>query len=160
MPDKTLISFNGGTFSIDDLRSNLKSCPKICIKSTDLDAAAMTAAEHPPGTDDSRDLVALYQLHGKYFVLLGKSKVLAQTQPAAKAEQDENAQSEVNIQGHLVSKHLLKRLQTIAQAPSVQIDVVQDVPMMAQSRYGDRGERAPFRGRNDSFGNRGAPRRW
>lgn len=149
MPDKQLLTFNNAEYIIDVLRNVMRTGPKITIKSNELDVNFAEAVTHPEGFDDSREAVALYQFNGKYYILLGVSKV---KQLLASQE------GVVDIKGYLVTKHMLKRTQNVSHTPQQMSEGVRDIPAASPQRYGDRGDRAPYRDRGD-YGDRSA-RRW
>lgn len=137
---KQLLTFNNAQYLIDNLRTVMKTGPKIIIKSTELADDFTTAVKHPEGFDDSRETVAFYQYNGKHYILLGLSKV---------KQLLEANEGVLDIKGYLVTKHMLKRTQDVPAAPLHQTEGVNDFSAAPQQRYRDRGERTPYRERRD-----------
>jgi hypothetical protein len=83
-------------------------------------------------------------------------------QLSSKDQQPGSGSEVVNIQGYLVTKHLLKRIQYIDPALLAQSNNDQDLSAStsSQSRYGDRGSRTPYRGGRDSESYPRTPRRY
>ncbi len=157
-----VLTFNNHEYIIETLRNSINGMPRICIKSEELDANFLAAVALPESFNDDQKQIVLYSYNGKYFVLMGLSKVKAMLVPKKDEHGQELPLESVNITGRLATKHVLKRAQYVPITSQTASQDVTDFSAAPQGRYGDRGDRAPYRRQGEYSDNRfdTRQRRW